>query len=234
VADRVVSSYTPTVRALAYARRAHPAEVAQRPGLTGARARLVVVAMPRTPGAPDLSGAQAEADVLREHFGDRVSMLIGPQATHDTVTSALPAAQWAHFACHGHCDPVSPSASRLLLHDHERRPLAVTDVTRLRMEQADLAFLSACSTARPGDGLADEAIHLASAFQLAGYRHVIGTLWPILDRQAVKLADDVYTALATTGTAAASAAVLHDVTRRLRDRWQLTPSIWASYIHVGA
>jgi hypothetical protein len=234
VTDRVVSSYAPTVRALAYARRARPADTSEGPDL-GDGDRLVVVAMPHTPpDAADLPGAQAEADLLRKHFGDRVSTLIGSQATHDTVTSALPGAAWAHFACHGHSDPVSPSASRLLLHDHERRPLAVTDVTRLRMEHAELAFLSACTTARPGDLLADEAIHLASAFQLAGYRHVIGTLWPILDRHAVKLADDVYKVLAATGTATASASALHNVTRRLRDRWPPIPSIWASYIHVGA
>ncbi|WP_216651350.1 CHAT domain-containing protein [Actinomadura litoris] len=36
--------------------------------------------------------------------------------------------------------------------------------------------------------LADEAIHLAAAFQLAGYRGVIGTLWPVADRPAVRFA----------------------------------------------
>jgi hypothetical protein len=56
------------------------------------------------------------------------------------------------------------------------------------MNDAELAFLSACSTARPSGRLADEAIHLASAFQLAGYRHVIGTLWPIGDWPAVEYA----------------------------------------------
>jgi len=234
VADRVVSSYTPTIRALAYAHRPHPADS----GLHGTANQLIVVAMPRTPGAGDLPGAQDEADLLRERFGNQAALLIGSQATYDLVISALPAAQWAHFACHGQTDPASPSANRLLLHDHERRPLEVTDVTRLRLEHADLAFLSACSTARPSDRpserLADEAIHLASAFQLAGYRHVIGTLWPISDAQAVQLANDVYSVLASTGTAAAAPSALHMVTRRMRDRWQRAPSVWASHIHVGA
>ncbi len=58
---------------------------------------------------------------------------------------------------------------------------------------AELAFLSACETAQPGARLADEAIHLASAFSLAGYRHVIGTLWPVGDQHAVDIADDIYT-----------------------------------------
>lgn len=233
VADRVVSSYTPTIRALAHARRARRA-AGGGPDQAVAGHHLLVVAMPRTPGAPDLPGARAEADLLRKHFPDRTTTLTGAQATRDTVLSALPGAVWAHFACHGYCDPVSPSASRLLLHDHQQHPLTVTDVTRLRQEQADLAFLSACSTARPGDRLADEAIHLASAFQLAGYRHVIGTLWPISDDHAVQVADDLYAELAAAGSAAATARALRDATVQLRNRWQRTPSVWASHIHVGA
>jgi CHAT domain-containing protein len=99
------------------------------------------------------------------------------------------------------------------------------------MDQADLAFLSACSTARPGARLADEAIHLASAFQLAGYRHVIGTLWPITDNGAAALTRNFYRNLADVS---AAAAVLHAVTRQLRDECPEHPSVWAAHIHAGA
>jgi len=234
VADRVVSSYTPTIRALAHARRARPAATANGPDRAAAVNQLVVIAMPQTPGASDLPSAAAEAGLLQQRFPGQTSTLTGAQATRDAVLAALPQAAWAHFACHGHCDPVSPSASHLLLHDHQQHPLTVTDVTRLRQEHAALAFLSACSTARPGDRLADEAIHLASAFQLAGYRHVIGTLWPISDFHAVRLADDLYAELASAGSTATAASALHKVTRRLRNRRFQLPSIWASHVHVGA
>lgn len=50
-----------------------------------------------------------------------------------------------------------------------------------------LAFLSACTTAVGSAGLPDEAIHLTSAFQLAGYAHVIGTLWPAADAASADL-----------------------------------------------
>ncbi len=116
-----------------------------------------------------------------------------------------------HFACHGANDLSNPSASSLLLTDHQERPLTVTDVARLRLDDAGLAFLSACSTARPGRRLIDEAIHLASAFQLAGYRHVIATLWPIGDLRAVDIAADIYTTLATTGKGDVAGA-LHTAT----------------------
>ena len=158
-------------------------------------------------------------------------MLTGPRAARDAVLAALPAGRWAHFACHGASDLANPSASCLLLDD---QPLTVVDVARLRLDGAGLAFLSACSTARPGGRLADEAIHLASAFQLAGYRHVVATLWPVGDQHAVDLAADIYTALTAAGEGDLAGAV-HAAARRMRRRWgQDTPSVWASHIHAGA
>ncbi|MFD0532905.1 CHAT domain-containing protein [Actinomadura luteofluorescens] len=226
VIDRVVCSTTPTVRALAHARRG--AADAVRPG----DGRAVAVAMPRTPGArSDLPGAEAEAALVGRRFPGPVDVLTGSSATHEAVLAALPKARWAHFACHGHSDLADPSSSHLLLADHRTRPLTVADLAGLRMDGAELAFLSACSTARPGARLADEAIHLASAFQLAGYRHVIGTLWPIGDRHAVDIADLVYTAVTGGGDVAGA---VHAATRQMRDRWPDYPSVWASHVHVGA
>ena len=59
VLDRVVSSYTPTVRALAHARD-HAAEWAPR--------RTLIVAMPTTPGQLTLPSVMAEADMLRRRL----------------------------------------------------------------------------------------------------------------------------------------------------------------------
>jgi CHAT domain-containing protein len=197
--------------------------------------------MPHTPGASDLPGAEAEAGLLKQRFGAWVTVLTGGRATREAVLAALPAARWAHFACHGFADPADPSASGLLLADHETSPLSVVDVARLRLGDAGLAFLSACETARPGTRLTDEAIHLASAFQLAGYQHVVGTLWPIGDQHAVTFADDIYTTLTATATATGTgstggldvAAAVHHATHRLREAWLPWPSVWASHIHAG-
>jgi tetratricopeptide (TPR) repeat protein len=228
VADRVVSSYTPTIRVLLHARRSQPAGHRSQVGHD-----VLVVAMPATPGEPALPGAGSEADLLRTRFPGQTRTLIGSGATRATVTAALPAARWAHFACHATTDLADPSASRLLLHDHQQQPLTVADVARLRLEHADLAFLSACSTARPGTWLTDEAIHLASAFQLAGFRHVIGTLWPVSDRIAADTATAIYTALTSARDTDTTATALHAVTRQLRDRRPHAPAAWASHIHNG-
>jgi tetratricopeptide (TPR) repeat protein len=229
VLDRALSSYTPTIRALAHARTLARDN---RAGQVDSRDRLLAVAMPHTPGWPDLPGAQAEAAGLQNRFPGHVTVLTGPEATHDAVLKALPTAGWVHFACHGSSDLTNPSANCLLLADYQKRPLTVVDVARLRLNEADLAFLSACSTARPGSRLADEAIHLASAFQLAGYRQVIATLWPIGDQNAVDIADDIYTTL-TAHTDNAAAEAVHAAARQARLRWPGKPTIWASHVHIG-
>jgi CHAT domain-containing protein len=236
VIDRAVSSYTPTIRALGHARRSHLSDAGPT-GDGGSGQRMVVVAMPRTPSASDLPGAQAEAASLARRFADRATVLVGGDpdpgrnATRQTVSNALPAARWAHFACHGQANLANPSASCLLLADG---PLTVVEVARLRLDRTELAFLSACETARPGDRLPDEAIHLASALQLAGYRHVVATLWPIGDRIAVSFAENFYTAAGLDHGADDVAAAVHSVTMRLRRRWRRHPSVWASHIHTGA
>jgi CHAT domain-containing protein len=196
---------------------------------------VLAVAMPRTPGAADLPGTQAETAGLVERLPGRVEVLTGEEATREAVLAALPGARWAHFACHGHSDLADPSAGRLLLHDHQSRPLAVVDVARLRLDDAELAFLSACSTARPGARLADEAIQLASAFQLAGYRHVLATLWPVPDWPARRAVAAVYDHLAAAGDyhADRAPAALHATTLALRERYPDHPSIWAAFVHAG-
>jgi hypothetical protein len=169
VIDRVISSTVPTVRALLHTRQAPPPAGEPR----------VLVAMPHTPGQADLPGAADEAVTLEHLLTGRVDVLGLPgtaPATYDTVTAALPHYSWVHFSCHAESDPTDPSASHLLLADYRTRPLTVVDLTEARLQGVDLAFLSACTTARTG-AMLDEPIHLAAACQLAGYRHVVASLW---------------------------------------------------------
>ncbi len=165
VIDRVVSSYTPTVRALLHGRRPHATAAAN-------GSQILVVAASHVTGAPDLKYAAEEVAFLRARFGTDGTVLEGPEgpaaATYEAVRAALPGFRWAHFACHAANRLDDPSASYLLLPDPEDRKLSVVDIGRLNLESAELAFLSACSTGRTGVALPDETINLAAAFQLAG------------------------------------------------------------------
>jgi CHAT domain-containing protein len=217
--DHVVSSYAPTVRALLHHRRRPPATE---------RTQLAV-AVPHTPGLPDLPGTAAEAAYLgTEHTG--TVTLQGGQATVDAVLAALPRATWAHFGCHAGNHPVRASRSGLHLYDGV---LPVPDISALRLRTAELAYLSACSTAQGSHVLTDEAIPLASAFHLAGFRHVVATLWQVDDAIAARAARRFYQLLDGSPTAEGAAVVLHQVTQELRDRHPGEPDRWAAFVHTG-
>ncbi|WP_018546560.1 CHAT domain-containing tetratricopeptide repeat protein [Streptomyces sp. LaPpAH-108] len=232
VLDLVVSSYTPTVRALAYARAR-----AATPSPPGG---LLAVVVPDAPGTRPLGGVRREVRELRALF-PVPGVLAGPRATRGNVLGVLPAHPYVHFACHGVSDPENPSRARLLVHDHQEHPLTVRHLSRLELPNARLAVLSACDTARGSDLLADEAIHITSAFQIAGYPHTIGTLWPVHDAVAVRVTRSLYRQL-RTGVPAASLALdtdraalaLHHAVRQCRTAFRNSPSLWAAHVHSGA
>lgn len=223
VMDRVVSSYTPTIRALMYSRAGAPPQWRT----------ALAVAMPETPGHADLPATRIEAESLASRMAGPLPV-IGSEATRSAVLYALPHANIAHFACHASSDPADPSASHLLLHDG---PLDVGTISRLSLESAELAYLSACATARGGVRYANEAIHVASAFQLAGFSQVVATLWEIGDDVAAATASNFHheiSAMMNDPVRIPGAAVLHKVTRRMRDAWPNHPSTWAAYVHSGS
>jgi hypothetical protein len=242
VMDCVISSYTPTVGALAHARTASA-------GVAATATRSLIVAMPTTPDLREDSGLSyvpAEAALVAARLpsptvlteSDNADTPVDQVPTKANVLENLPGCAIAHFACHGQSDFVDPSRSRLLLHDHARDPLTVAALASLDLDHARLAYLSACTTARMSDTrLLDEAIHLSSAFQLAGFPHVIGTLWEIDDETAITMADTFYAGLSQpdgTIDPHRAANALHHATRARRNERPIDPYFWASHIHVGA
>ena len=244
--DRVISSYTPTVGALGYARQ-HTA-----PPPAQAQAQALIVAMPSTPGlqrqgrlsdvARETTQLQAllpHPILLTEPDVDSGTAGTGDQTpTRTAVFAHLAEVTIAHFACHGYSHPTDPSQSLLLLHDWQQDPLTVASLAPVNLDHARLAYLSACSTTLTrSPQLLDESIHLTAAFQLAGFPHVIGTLWEINDKYAADIANSFYTRLTDSKDnidTERAAHALHDTIRSLRDQLPLTPSLWAAHLHSGA
>lgn len=224
VMDRAVSSYSVTVRALRHAQNT-PRPAWSDTGATGLR---FLAASGGPEGAGGLPRAASEVANAAAYFTDPL-VLQGPRATYTAVTEALAGREWVHFACHGMADPYRPSSSRLILQDGH---LTVTDVARRTVQGAELAYVSACETARGGLSLADEGITMASAFQLAGFRHAVGSLWNVLDRAAAQTADLFYQHLDFPG-GTDPAVALHRAQLAMRDRTPMLPTRWAPYIHAG-
>lgn len=219
--DRVTSSYLPTVRSLSYSRGRPRSEFGT----------PCVIGMPETPDADALPGVHDEIAHLRGRFPDAV--VLDQDVTHARVLEVLPEHAVAYFACHALTNAHSPGASTLLLRDHRTKPFTVTTVSRLRLRDAELAFLSACGTAETAPGMADEGVNIAAAFQLAGYRHVIGTLWPLADDVAPAMTKAFLDGLEGPSPDRAPYA-LRAASLASRAEHEGRPTAWAAHIHVGA
>ncbi|KAJ4137289.1 hypothetical protein NW768_002871 [Fusarium equiseti] len=194
VLDRVISSYSSSIKAIMEA-RLEP----KKPPST----KAVMVAMQNTPGSnASLPFAQSEIS---------------------KVLSELKDCQIFHFAGHGKTDETNPLKSELRLDDWQTQPLTVADLLDLNLRENPpfLAYLSACGTSRIRDQrLLDESPHLISACQLAGFRHVVGTLWEVEDEACVEVAETVYGEIRDDAMSEGSVGKgLHDAVRKLRDSW---------------
>ncbi|MBB5868508.1 hypothetical protein F4553_001887 [Allocatelliglobosispora scoriae] len=216
VLDRVVSSYAPTVRAVHRAARAR----VDRPGET------LVVGIDTVPGHRPLTKAVEEGRLVHRTLRGGPAPLFNEAASRDAVLDALPRTDLAHFACHAAAGE-DPADSHLVLHDG---PLTVRELSGLQLPTGHLAYLSACTTAFGGVELADESIHIASAFQLAGFRHVVGTLWPIADTVALDFARHIYGGLHRPDDAAHA---VHAAVHAVRAAYPAHPQLWASHVHIG-
>ncbi|KAF3175042.1 hypothetical protein TWF788_008514 [Orbilia oligospora] len=252
VLDRVMSSYALSVKALMHGRQ-HRVRSSAGFGVDQA----LLVAMKET---PDLSlnrilpFVESEVQVLEELYSSLQLKCVMPTLRKHDVLENLQRCKIFHFAGHGSSHPTEPSQSYLLLEDWKTNPLTVGDIRDCRFQGNPpfLGYLSACLTgANEAKKLADEGVHLVSAFQLAGFRHVIGTLWEVSDEHCVEVARIFYETLRNEGmTDQAVCLGLHKAMRALRDgniekegttrklkllggEEYMTNLFWVPYIHFG-
>jgi CHAT domain-containing protein len=104
-----------------------------------------------------------------------------------------------HFACHGLADEASPLDSALALTlpgdwepGRENGLLQAWEVfERLRID-ADLVTLSACGTALGKQMSGEGVLGLTRAFQYAGARSVLASLWEVNDDSTAELMGRFY------------------------------------------
>ncbi|KAI9684131.1 MAG: hypothetical protein M1829_003401 [Trizodia sp. TS-e1964] len=217
--DRVISSYSSSIKAIIYGRR----QLRIQDSTVSTPARALLIAMEHTPGSSSLPSATGGVERLHDICQSMELVPLKSGRCKEDIMSHLPHCDIFHFAGHGHTDNDDPSESYLLLEDWTSNPLTVTNLLELNLRKRPpfLAYLSACGTGQIKDeSLTDESIHLISACQLAGYRHVIGTLWDVHDETSMEMARITYETLRDGGLSDESVSWgLHKAAREIRKHW---------------
>ncbi|KAL9113599.1 MAG: hypothetical protein Q9227_002337 [Pyrenula ochraceoflavens] len=239
-----VSSYATTLKAILFSERPRQRSISSAMQDVSLDKRdILAVPAPSVPGTSTLSTGP-ELAALKSALPAEVVYEEIANVTRDEVLSRLKSTTVAHFACHGYADVANPSASRLVLPDYKTAPLTANRIGTLNLTEANLAYISACQSALSRDqGLANEGITIASAFQLAGFPSVVGTLWQALDSVAIVMTGYFYAALyqaqtldpGKTFSSEDVARALHVAVSQTRAREEYRGDFfaWAAWIHVG-
>ncbi|CCM00043.1 uncharacterized protein FIBRA_02069 [Fibroporia radiculosa] len=228
LSDFVISSYTPTLSALA---------LPSHEGTTANTMCLAVVPQPASDGLTRLPGAQIEIGHIKTMLQSSPSTpvsLVESIGTVDDVLTKMKESDWIHIACHGVQNAHSPLDSGIVLAGG--RHLMLRDVIKLARRRGGLAFLSACQTATGNEDLPKEAVNLATGMLLAGYGGVVSTMWSIKDSDAPEVVKSVYEQLFQDGNLPdyrQAAKALHYAVKRLREEHNVPFVSWASFVHIG-
>ena len=215
VMDRVISSYSYSMRVIIDAHRNFPVHVN-----ATKEESMVLVGMEQTPGYSSLQFVQNEIDMLAKLGTSMQLQVKQPPSLLKETLSALKSCKIFHFAGHGYTDPLDPLKSALVLSDGKLTVDTFVDINH-HQHKPFLAYLSACGTGQvKHEKLVDEGLHLTSVLQQAGFRHVIGTLWKVNDRSCVNVARMTYEWMQKQGISDRSVSEgLHHACRKLRSQW---------------
>jgi CHAT domain-containing protein len=224
LSDYAISSYTPTISALL--ETPHIAETSS--------FKLLSVIQPSAPGTTSIPHTRDEFDCIRHRLGDRDHVVLeGSEGIKTSVTKAMEECNWIHLACHGIQRPDEPTKSALILEDGH---LTLEEIIKLDLPKAEFAFLSACQTTTGDENLSEEAVHIAGAILLAGYRGVVATMWSIQDELAPEVTDSFYAHIMQEGQrpdSTKAAEALHFSIQKLRKRLDIPLTAWIPFVHLG-
>jgi CHAT domain-containing protein len=201
-----------------------------------------------------LPGAEKEVRAIAQLFettnGEPATMMVGAQATKSMVREGLEKARIAHFATHGFfCDEDEresiPYAHRLddpllqsglvLSNQDGNGLLTAQELVCLDLHDLDWVVLSACDSGLGRLITGEGTFGLRRAFEIAGARTVVTTLWQVGDTGTTELMLDVYRRH-LAGDATVDAVRMAQL-ERLRDQRRrfnrIHPSLWGGIIAEG-
>jgi CHAT domain-containing protein/tetratricopeptide (TPR) repeat protein len=145
-----------------------------------------------------LPSSRAEVEAIAALY-PRSRVYLGGAATEEAAKALGPESRLVHFACHGLLDERFPLNSALALSLPERSAagrdnglLQAWEIFESLRLDADLVTLSACDTALGKDMGGEGLLGLTRAFQYAGARAVLASLWSVSDASTAGLMQRFY------------------------------------------
>ena len=209
---------------------------------------------------PDLAGARVEVMMLADVFeAAPVTTHVGSSASEERFKREADKNRWLHLATHGFYDAAGECETKrpLVVGDlgllrsglvlaganggGNDRPgaddgiLTAEEILTLDLRDVEMAVLSACDTGLGGVVVGEGVFGLRRAFEVAGARTVVQSLWPLPDRAAQRFMAAFYSRLRKSADVVAA---LHDaslsiLTERRRLGHSIHPYFWTGLISSG-
>jgi CHAT domain-containing protein len=149
-----------------------------------------------------LPATRSEVTGLGHLYRDSARLHLGLEATEEAVLALGPRSTVVHIAAHGIVDERFPLESAVALsipgqatEGREDGLLRAWEVFEHLRIDADLVTLSACETALGREVGGEGIVGLTRAFQYAGARTVLASLWSVADESTAELMKRFYTHL---------------------------------------
>jgi CHAT domain-containing protein/ankyrin repeat protein len=176
-------------------------------------------------GFAPLPGSAREVEAIRKLY-DEEKALVGPDLTASNLKPFLSEARLVHLATHGILDTDHALFSGLVLADDL---LTLPEISNWDLK-AELVVLSACDTGLGKLGKGDDMVGLTRAFQLAGARSVLASLWPVSDKPTAVWMENFHGHLAKGAAPVDAARMAALETRKVYPE----PYYWAPFMLYGS
>lgn len=190
---------------------------------------------------PALKWSRREVQAIGGLFGQSATIKLGPQATETIARQESKDYSILHFAVHGSLDSDVGLNSSLVLtqpgmptakaSENDNGLWQAWEIFEQARLKADLVVLSACEAGSGENVQGEGLIGLTRAFQYAGAKSLVVSLWSIDDESTATFMTAFYQEL-RKGASKDIALQKAMVTVRNQPKWQ-HPSHWSPFILVG-